>query len=230
MSPLPLYILNRKPSVPSLLNWDLKNMIPRNALTRVTFSFGFGFLHKNQMWPFPEAPLDQGAAPACIGFGGAGFMGTAPVEDPVTNQTGLDLYKLCKLKDHDPQDGSTVHILAMVLRDLKRIQRYAFAHSTEIIDWWMRNRGPFVFGTSWTQGMMQVDSSGFIHPTGPVVGGHCTCGRGIQSFPVDDAYYIQNSWDHEFGDDYGGGWMYKKEFNQLLHAQGEALAAVELPL
>ena len=228
-------ILNRHPSAPDPLhrNFDLASFIPKGALTSTLFSLNLGFLGKAPVaWPFPEAPLDQNGHPACIGFGGAGFEGTAPVEDLVNDQAGHDLYYLCKIKDGEPkaEDGSTVHTLARVLRDLKRIKGYAWAHSTLVISWWLRHKGPLVFGTDWTQDMMNAGVDNFIHPTGVNVGGHCTCGRKIKTFSGGDAYYIQNSWNHEFGDEEGGAWMYASEVMKLLYSFGEALAAVEQPL
>ena len=234
MSDIPVKrILNRKPSLPSLLNYDLVHYLPKNALNKSTFSFNFGFLNKAPVvWPFPEAPLDQGNTGHCIGDGGAGFLGTAPIETPVSQKTADDLYYLCKVKDGEPgqENGSDVHTLAKVLRDLKRIGGYAFAHSTDVISYWLRHRGPLVFGTSWTQDMMATDVQGFVHITGDVVGGHCTCARGIRTFNGKDAYYVQNSWNHQFGDPAGCYYIWATDFNQLLHAQGEALAAIERPL
>ena len=224
-------ILNLKHSKIDLRNYDLKNYVPKKG-GKLTFSFNFGFLNQNQTWDFPSSPLDQKDTGHCCGFGGADFGITSPINDLWDNDWGHRIYYMCKVRDGEPtaEDGSSVLTLAKVLqKDLKRINNYAFAHSTEVINYWLKYKGPIVIGVQWTEGMMTPNSDNFIRPTGQIVGGHCTIFRQIWKSPYGLAYGIQNSWGNEWGVN-GLAFILASDFNVLLQAQGEAMAAVEKPL
>jgi hypothetical protein len=182
------------------------------------------------VWEDVEAVLDQGQTPHCVGFGGAQFGNTNPVDDKYTNDDGHAIYYECKVIDGEPnaEDGSSVHSLARVLKNRGRIGAYAWASDTATIIAWLRSKGPVVVGTDWYNDMFYPDASGLVTPTGGIAGGHCFVCVGVNS----DGSILEflNSWSQ--------GWAKKGHFyikttdfqNKLLNANGEAVTTMELPV
>jgi hypothetical protein len=181
----------------------------------------------NMRWPYNGRNLDQNGTNHCVGFAGAGWGISAPVEDNFTNEDGHRLYRGCKIIDNDPsgEEGTNIRALAKTLQKEGMIKNYAFAYSTDEISWWILNKGPVIVGTEWTDGMFSPDKNNIIHPTGPVVGGH---GYFLNEKTSDNYYTIHNSWD---------GWGINSEakisiadFAILFRHGGEAIATVEVPI
>jgi hypothetical protein len=177
-------------------------------------------------WEYNGLALNQRQTNGCVGFSAAGWGICDPVQDPFTDMDGLRIYKLCKIKDGEPDldNGSTMRTQAQVLKDLGMIQNYAFAYTVEEVAWWILNRGPVLIGTDWTYGMWDVDGSGIIHPTGEVAGGHAYFFRGKTS---NDYLRGRSSWGSEWGLN-GEFFMSMEDVDKLLHHGGEAIAAVEV--
>jgi hypothetical protein len=175
--------------------------------------------------------LDQGQTGHCVGFGGSGFLASAPYQDQgINNDFGHALYYECKVNDGEPraEDGSTVHSLAQVLVDRQRLTKYAWASTVAAMQLWVTSKGPVVMGTDWDNDMFDPDADGFVKTGGGVAGGHCYLMVGYHA--DTDAFEFVNSW--------GTGWANKgrffmrtAEFSKLWHRSGnEAMVALELPL
>ncbi len=182
----------------------------------------------NVLWSDLEKVLDQGQTGHCVGFGGAQWGNTLPVDDKFGNSDGHAIYYECKVLDKEPlaEDGSTVRTLAKALKARSRINLYAWASTIDEMVAFLKTKGAFIVGTDWTNDMFSPDPLGFVIPTGGVAGGHCYVIDGLES--GDTVFDCLNSW--------GSGWglsgrfkIRVSDFATLLASQGEALAAVELP-
>lgn len=106
--------------------------------------------------------------------------------------------------------------------------------------------GPAIGGFNWYEGMFNTDSDGFIHPTGPLVGGHCVCIVGIkikwktwlnrftsrkwENVDLDRSYFtIHNSWGQDWGVN-GRAKLSLRDAETLLNQQGEVAFGVRDPL
>jgi hypothetical protein len=185
-----------------------------------------GDLSGEMRWPFNSGPLDQGDKPWCVGFAVATWGICAPVEDLFTNADGKDFYDQCKIVDGDNEEGSTIRSGATVLLQRGLIDAYAFAHTVDEITWWLLNKGPVIVGTVWTEGMFMPDWKNIIYPKGEMLGGHCYL---LNQKTKDGYYHIQNSWDCNWGIN-GGALISIADFEILFRYDGEAMAAVELPI
>lgn len=185
-----------------------------------------------RIWGDADGILDQGQTPHCIGFGGAQWGNTLPVDDKFTNADGDRIYYEAKVVDGEPkqEDGSSVHTLAKVLQTEKRLSTYAWATTTDAITAYILGYGPVIVGTDWTNDMFNPDGEGFISPSGGVAGGHCfnLVGYTPDAGRAGGGYYtIRNSW----GAGWGAGGEAKitvADFASLLASQGEALCSLEL--
>lgn len=178
------------------------------------------------LWVDSDLVLDQGDTGHCVGFGGADWGNTLPVDDHFANADGHSIYYECTVIDGDPnnENGSTVHSLAKALKNRGRLTTYAWDDNIENVIAWLRGHGPVIFGTDWYDGMFNPDANAFIAPTGSFAGGHCYVAIGVTA--NDDIVFL-NSWGAAWGNN-GRFLMTKDDSQALLHASGEALAAVEL--
>jgi hypothetical protein len=214
------YQLGRKPSPFDSRDYNLKDFIPR-GLGKLTLS-------RNRQWNFPKESLDQQDTPHCVGMGIADFGICEPTSDNFTSQDGHNFYYMCKILDGEPgqENGSCVRTAAKVLKNLGRINAYAFAPMISMVTWWLLLRGPIIAGTVWTSDMFEPDGSNIIHATGQPVGGHCYVLTGVKDMKY---YTIQNSWGNGWGVN-GSALISIIDFTKLFLVGGEALASVELPL
>ena len=180
-------------------------------------------------WSNTENVLDQGETPHCVGFAGAQWGNTLPVDDKYDNSDGHDLYYLCKVMDGEPKEenGSNSRSLAKALKQAKRLNTYAFAANVDEIIQWLLTKGPVLIGTDWYTGMFNPDSQGFIRPTGVVEGGHMYLAIGYD--PATEIIEYLNSWSDDWGLN-GRFYMWKNDATKVFANQGEGLVAVELPL
>lgn len=171
--------------------------------------------------------LNQGETPHCVGFGWADFGNSDPINDSYTNADGDAIYYECKVIDGEPnaEDGSDVRSGAKAMLARKRIAAYAFAKTLDVAETWVKTKGPIVVGTDWTEDMFTPTQGNFVVPTGAVAGGHCYLWSGVE----DDVYIFTNSWGADWA--MGGQFkMQKADFASLYASNGEACAAVELPI
>lgn len=180
-------------------------------------------------WTTPQI-FDQGQTPHCVGFAAAAFLADEPVQDPgITDQTGHDLYYECKVIDGEPkkENGSDVRSAGTALRDRGRIAAYAFARSVADVRDWLLLNGVVQWGSVFLDGMFDLDSSGFMVPTGPTAGGHSWMWVGYDT--PSDVYTGQNSWGTSWGD---GGYfkMHGSDVERLWSMDAEGMMTLELPL
>jgi hypothetical protein len=110
-------------------------------------------------------------------------------------------------------------------------------------------RGPVVFGLDWHSGMNNPDAQGWLHVTGPMLGGHCLIGRGARLVWRADAGakpYLQPDWFDRLDllrsytllhNSWGRGWgvdgtakLSLQDVATLLAAGGDACLPVRLPV
>lgn len=176
--------------------------------------------------------LNQGETPHCVGFGWADFGNSDPINDSYTNADGDAIYYECKVIDGEPnaEDGSDVRSGAKAMLNRQRIAAYAFAKTLDVAETWVKTKGPIVVGSDWMNDMFNPTNGGYVKPTGGVAGGHCYLWSGVLE---NGDYEFTNSWGD--GTDWPGSLngqfrMTKADFASLYASNGEACAAVELPL
>jgi hypothetical protein len=180
------------------------------------------------VWADADTVLDQGQTGHCVGFGGAQWGNTLPVDDHFTNDDGHKLYYECKVVDGEPkqEDGSNVRSLAKVLQRRGRLKTYAFADTIDDVVRFLDASGPLIFGTDWTNDMFTPAPDGLVRPTGGT----------LPAVTVTSQSGISHRRNASCSSTRGvTGWGKKGIFEmsimdaaQLLGQQGEALAAVEL--
>lgn len=166
--------------------------------------------------------LDQGQTPACVGFSWTHEAAARPVEvQGLTNATGMQVYKLAQKLDDEPgenYEGSTVLGGAKAAQTKKWLKEYRWGFSLDDAILALGYHGPGVAGLNWYSGMMDVDSKGFIHPTGQLEGGHAILVHGVN---VKGQYVkLWNSWSKSWGIN-GGCYLSFDDFGRLLQEQGE---------
>lgn len=180
-------------------------------------------------WSNTETVLDQGDTPHCVGFAGAQWGNTLPINDKFVNDDGHKFYYQCKVFDGEPneENGSTSRSLAKTLKSAGRLNTYAFAATIDEAIQWIMTNGPVLFGTDWYTGMFEPNSRGFVEPTGNIEGGHMYLAIGYN--PLTEVIEYLNSWSDMWGLD-GRFYMHKRDAVKVFANQGEGLVAVELPL
>jgi len=176
---------------------------------------------KARRWQ-PGPNLDQGQTPDCVGFTGADFLGCEPFPQPVSNQTGFDLYAKCKQIDGSPNsDGSYDRALMKVL---PHVGAYHWAASEPEIRDWILTTGPVCLGTVWHQKMFSPSALGKLSVSGPVVGGHEYLLIGYRA----GWYELRNSWGASWGVG-GNAYLSRAAVHRLVFVEnGDACAAVKV--
>jgi hypothetical protein len=175
-----------------------------------------------------RAHLNQGRSGHCVGFGWAGWLASAPIEDVESDADGHAIYYAAKIIDGQPgmENGSTVRSGAQVMIGQGRMGQEAYTRNADTVAAWLSHHGPVVFGTEWTQDMFHPDASGLVSPTGGVAGGHCYLGR--EYLPDTDLIRCRNSWSEGWGVK-GDFYIARSDMQTLLDQQGGiACAAVEV--
>lgn len=208
----------RVPSPPDNRDFKLSHFMPRGALKQTFIT--------SKKWDFPVESLDQEISNHCCGFAMADFGINLPTFTKYTNDDGHKFYYLCKIEDGEPgmEDGSYIRSVVKVLKNLGKIEAYAFAYDMESIKWWILNRGPMIVGTAWTEGMMIPDEENIIHVIGRTVGGHAYL---LNEWREDGYIGIQNSWGTSWGDN-GKAYIGSEDFKKIFMYDGEAVTAVEI--
>lgn len=144
--------------------------------------------------------LDQGPDGACVGFGCADYCQCTPLPQPGTNTnaTGFRMYHEAQDRDewpgHDYEGSSLLGGMKALLFE-KRISGYLWLTTVDEIALAIGYVSPVPIAVGWHQDMMSTDADGYVHATGPTVGGHCVClvgydvklkrFKGIQSWGPD---------------------------------------------
>jgi hypothetical protein len=212
--------LGRLPSPFDPRDYNLTDFMPKGILKISAIT--------ERNWEFLAEPLSQGSTNHCVGLSMANFGINLPIQDFYTNEIGHQFYYMCKELDGEPkaENGSYVRTAAKVLKNIGRINAYAFAPDISIIKWWLLNRGPLIIGTIWSDTMFTPNSDNIIEIGGTIVGGHAYL---INEWTKDNYIGIQNSWGAEWGNN-GKAYISSANFDKIFRYGGEAMTAVELPL
>jgi hypothetical protein len=190
---------------------------------------------------------DQGREGACVGFAWSHELSATPTTVKTTNEDALAIYKTAQTLDEWP---GTNYSGTSVLAGAKAVQRlstggkslmpeYRWAFGVDDLILALGNHGPAVLGINWHEGMYNTDESGFIHPTGKVVGGHAilcravkltykagTTGHSLDNIDRDKSFFtLRNSWGKDWGR-VGDCYVTINDMDTLLRNGGEACVPV----
>lgn len=168
-----------------------------------------------------ESWLDQGSEGACVGFAWAQELCARPAVMLVGNAYARNVYHQAQKIDEWPGEaysGTSVLAGAKVIQESKMMREYRWAFGLEDLILGV-GKGPAVLGLDWHQGMMTPMANGFIHPSGPVYGGHAILCNGVNL--KGRWFRLHNSWGQAWGRQ-GECFLSFESMEQLLHQQGEA--------
>lgn len=165
---------------------------------------------RSYTWAMPgDVVLDQGPEGSCVGHAWAHELLARP-----SPATGVDhryarehIYWEAQKIDPWPggaypgasptYEGTAVLAGAHILKGLGAMAEYRWAFSLDEVISGVGYSGPAVLGLDWHEGMMDVDSSGFIHPSGGALGGHAILCRGVNL--KAKRVLLHNSWGAWWG-------------------------------
>ncbi len=177
-------------------------------------------------WP-TGLPLDQNGFPHCVEY----MWRQRVISPPVRGRWGWpagDFYRECQRIDEWPgeqYDGTSVRAGADLLLRAGLVESYHWTRSAEEAANYLLRFGTLGFGTVWTEDMFRPDASGFIRPTGRVVGGHAYLAIGYSR--KRGAFRFINSWSSSWGQR-GRFWMTGEDVEKLIAWDGEVAAAKEV--
>jgi hypothetical protein len=172
--------------------------------------------------------LDQGREGACCGFGWSHELAADPVRVKVTDTTALAVYHRAQQLDEWPgeaYEGTSVLAGAKAVQEQGHLLEYRWAFSLDDVLATLSVHGPVVIGVDWHEGSMQTDARGYITPTGPVMGGHCTLLRGLIRERGQWVCVGRNSWSERWGVK-GDFKLAASDLEFLLANSGEAVVPV----
>lgn len=173
--------------------------------------------------------LDQGETPMCVGFGWRGWLSAELVME-LGGPAASQIYTAAQALDElpMPHDGSTVRAGAKALAAAGFIQTYGWAFDAMTIrDWLLAGKGSVVVGTRWYEAMSTPKHGGLVDVAGELRGGHCYLAIGYSA--KRQTFRFVNSWGREWGDS-GRFSIRFQDFDRLIHEDGEACTAIEMPL
>ncbi len=174
-----------------------------------------------------ETWLDQGQQGRCVGFAWAHELAARPVVEAVSDVYADVIYRIAQRTDEWPgedYEGTSVIAGAKACQDLGHFLQYRWAFDLADLRRTLGYKGPAVLGINWYEDMFEPDADGFIHATGPLMGGHA-----ILAFSVSERLQritLHNSWGRDWGMD-GNAYVSFDDMAALLAADGEACIPVE---
>lgn len=208
------YGFGRIPSPPDARDYNLRSFMPMGAAPV-----------GEKIWDYPSEPLNQLETNHCVGFSMAAFGINLPTNTNYTDEDGHNFYYLCKEEEGLPleENGCYMRSGAKVLKNLGKINTYAFAPDLESILWWLVNKSPLMVGTVWTGEMFEPNPDNIITIGGSTFGHHAYLVN-----EVKDGYLgIQNSWGKGWGKN-GKAYISIEDFGKLFLQDGEAITTVEI--
>jgi len=180
--------------------------------------------------------LDQGQTPMCVAYSSTGFRMAGPISYKI-DYAIPDLYHECQRNDPwagENYDGTSVSAALKVFKARGYITEYRWATTLDQVVAHILSTGPMFVGTTWYEGMMKTDKSGFIRMDGKSVGGHAylLLGANTKKKCPDGTvgcFRVLNSWGRSFGQN-GRAWLSFADFAKLLSDDGEAATAIETPI
>lgn len=120
---------------------------------------------------------DQGQTPRCVGYSLAQELNAEPVEIPLSEWSGPNIYNLAQKLDEWPGEGYEGTSLLAGIKALVQygaVTEYRWAASVEDIMGSLSQIGPVTMAGPWTTGMFTPDNEGRVHVTGTAGNiGHC---------------------------------------------------------
>lgn len=195
----------------------------------------------SKTWGISSEHLDQGETSTCVGHALRNFLRCAPVRTRAAHPSAWDLYRKAvlldpwrdnddesELPDGDPgmDSGTTVRAGMKGLSQMGFIESYVWAFSLQPAIEWLLTKGPLVIGVNWYDSMFEADSSGHlsISPGAVVVGGHSVLVRGANQNRA--LVTGTNNWGNRWAKK-GDFTLSYKDFERLIHEQGEVCAAIQ---
>lgn len=177
--------------------------------------------------------LNQGSEGSCVGHGCGHELLARPAEADamvVTHKYAREqIYWAAQKKDDWPggsypgakpfYEGTSVLAGVKVVCDLGWCDSYRWSFGLQDLILGVGHAGPAIMGLAWYEGMMRVDIKGYIHPQGPLGGGHCILCKAVDI--KREKFTLHNSWGIEWGNN-GDCFITFKDMERLLKEDGEA--------
>jgi hypothetical protein len=172
------------------------------------------------------ANLDQKRTSECVAFSWVHEAIAKPkVRQYVDDATAHEIYARAQQLDEWPgedYDGTSVLAGVKAAKEFGFIQEYRWA-----FNYWdgitgVSRHGPGVIGINWLSDMMDTDPSGYIHYSGPPMGGHAILVRGVDL--RNKRVLLHNSWGREWGGTARGpgtAWLSFTDLEQALKDDGD---------
>jgi hypothetical protein len=178
-----------------------------------------------------DVNLDQGQDGACVGFSVSQEAAARPVVVPgITNDVAVEIYHRARVLDDFPgedYEGSSVLGGIKAGRERGWYPEFRWAFGLDDLVLAIGYKGPAVLGINWYTGMFDPDTSGFLHVTGVIEGGHAILANRVN---VQKRYVtLHNSWGLTWGLN-GEAKITYEDLDRLLHEQGEACIPVRRAL
>lgn len=185
---------------------------------------------RSYTWACPTV-LDQGPEGSCVGHAWAHELLARPSPVPGIDHRFARERIYWEAQRIDPweggaypgaaqaYEGTAVLAGAQVVKALGAMAEYRWGFGLEEVLSGVGYTGPCVLGLDWYEGMMDVDSVGYIHPSGGVLGGHAILCRGVNL--KDRRVLLHQSWGSWWGRN-GTCFLSFDDLGMLLSQGGEA--------
>lgn len=194
----------------------------------------------------PAPPIIvQGNTGTCVAHGCTSYINAPPYMQKLP-VTPFNFYRRVVGHDEFPENdfeatapdaqlqyGTSVRAGVEELRAMGYVKNYLWAQSTEDARGWMlAGLSGLIGGFNWKTDMMDTDTSGFVHYSGNVEGGHCFYIGGWNDHLRYNGRYVraarcQQSWPLPWGQG-GRFWILEDDLAKMLQDQGELAAPTEV--
>lgn len=198
----------------------------------LSFSAAKAVALKDVSWTYHGQILDQGNIGSCTGNSAVEVIMTGPYYDHLQKifieSDALSVYEQATRLDNIPghylptDTGSSglAVMKALQKRGLIRSYNHAFG-ITHALGALML--GPVITGVPWYEGMFNPDSTGTVHISGAVAGGHEFTVIGYDL--ANKRVRCINHWTAEWGDK-GFFWLSQDDWARLLNEQGDVTVPI----
>lgn len=188
-----------------------------------------------RLWSLPiEKHLDQGQEGKCVGYGLGHMLAAEPVPCIVDDVFATRIYWWAQRYDSQRggaypyawphYEGTDLTSGCKVILKAGGCKSFNWSFSVDTTIRTISNLGPVVHGMTMTEGMMEPDEHGFIHPTGKEVGGHCICDIGVNM--LNEYFTLPQSWGLRHGIN-GDVKMRFKDMEKVMSWGGETAIFLE---
>jgi C1A family cysteine protease len=196
-----------------------------------------GMVTAYKMWNNPGI-YDQGGTSQCVSYATKKYLTAGPVTNPLSKHPWdfQQFYDLCQDNDEWPGDsyeGTSIRAAFKVAKAAGLISEYNWGFDEPTVRSYVGFISPMVAGTYWYLDMFTPDRWGYIHPTGPLAGGHAYLLVGLdpgRKHPLTGhmgAYRLANAYGPGWGQQ-GRAWISFEHMAQLIENWGECALAQEI--